>query len=116
MKKSIGCNIIITSLRSKVDKSLGVSFVTPELSSIEKVAMMDLQGINTNAIFTPLDEPTNGKIKITKDITTKTQAERIRAVLFVWWKQLGVEVPFDEFYRQETEKYIDEIKLKLVEV
>ncbi len=114
MKKAISCNVIITSLRAKVDGSLGISFVTPELSPKEKVAFMDLQNINCNAIFTPLDEPTNApEITVDKEIHTKSQAERLRAVLFILWKQSKLETTFDDFYKQETEKIIDGIKSKL---
>lgn len=113
MAKIITCEIIITSLRAKVDKSLGVSFVTPELSSKEKAEFMELQNLRVSALLTPIEGPTNKELKINKDIETKSQSERIRSVLYILWKQSKVETTFDDFYKSETEKIIDEIKSKL---
>ena len=46
--KTIQTQAVITSIRSKVDKSLGLSIETPELSTEEKVAFMNLQGLNVS--------------------------------------------------------------------
>jgi hypothetical protein len=44
---------------------------------------------------------------------TKSQAERIRSVLFVYWEQIKSPLAFKDFYDKETEKYIDHVKSKL---
>ena len=106
--KAIKLNAIITSLRSKVDGSLGLTMSTPELTVEEKAEFMRLQGQNLNVLVEPIDEPTE-LLKIDKDVDKKTQAQRVRAVLFVLWKQQG-SGEFRDFYYNETEKYINTIK------
>jgi hypothetical protein len=43
----------------------------------------------------------------------KSPAQRMRAVLFRWWEQLGKQGDFETFYRTKTDKIIDSIKEKL---
>jgi hypothetical protein len=87
--KTLQCDAIITGIRAKVDHSLGLSISTPELSSSEKALFMEMQGINTRMTIEPLDEKAEGIEKINKEINTKTQSQRLRAVIFIYWKQLG---------------------------
>ena len=56
-----------------------------------------------------------------KDIKTeggKSQSQRLRSVLFVYWKQLTEEnktkVSFESFYADKTENIIGMIKSKLI--
>lgn len=45
---------------------------------------------------------------------TKTPSARLRAVLFVFWKDVrGGKGNFNEFYRETIEKYIQNVKEKL---
>ena len=111
--KTIYTQAIITGVRSKVDRSLGISLSTPELSTQEKALFMELQGINSEITIKPLDEKPEGIEKIDKEVGSKTQSQRLRAVIFVLWEKEGKEGTFDNFYRNYTEKIIDWIKLKL---
>lgn len=111
--KAIQTNLIIGSIRSRRDKSLSFTAETPELTSDEKVAFMDMQGLNLKALFEPLDETVEEVIEVEKDIDQKSQATRIRSVLFLNWKQEGEPGEFRDFYREKTEKYIEYLKGKL---
>lgn len=111
--KTLQCDAIVTGIRAKVDHSLGLSISTPELSNNEKAMFMELQGINTRMTIEPLDEKAEGVEKIDKEVNTKTQSQRLRAVIFIYWKQLGEKETFEEFYRATTEKLINFIKGKL---
>lgn len=113
--KSIQTQAIITGIRSKVDRSLGLSLSTPELSTNEKALFMELQGLNIELTITPIDERNAGTEKIVKELETKTPSQRLRGVLFVQWKQTVDEkdMSFEEFYRVTMEKFIDHIKGKL---
>lgn len=111
--KAINTEAVITSIRSRRDKSLGLSMETPELTSSEKAEFMNLQGINLDVFFNPKDEPGAPELKIDKEVSTKTQSQRLRAVLFVLWKQEGEKDKFEDFYRDRMEKFIDWIKEKL---
>ena len=44
---------------------------------------------------------------------SKTPAQRLRAVLFVWWQQLGAEGDFEFYYREKMEMMINLVKGKL---
>jgi len=112
--KAIETQGIITGVRSKVDGSLGLSMSTPELTSEEKAAVMDLQGQNLVCTFVPLDEKNAPKMKVDKEIETKTPSNRLRNVLYVLWEQEGGKGDFDDFYKRQMEKVIDAYKGKLL--
>jgi len=111
--KAIETNLVITGIRAKVDGSIGISASTPELSPEEKVEFMKLQGVNLVALLNPLDEKDAPKYKIDKNIEQKTPSERLRGVLYIYWEQLGSKEDFNDFYRNNMEKFIDLIKGKL---
>jgi len=111
--KTIQSPIIITSIRSRKDGSLGFSAETPEYTVEEKVAFMTLQNQNVLATLKPTDYKEEEEIIVDKDVENKTQAQRIRSVLFLIWKQEGEQGDFSDFYKVKTEKYIDYLKGKL---
>lgn len=111
--KTIKLNAIITGIRSKVDRSLGLTIGTPELSVEEKAEIMRLQGVNSILTIKPMDTEPEGTMEIDTDLDTKSQSQRIRSVLFLNWKQEGEPRDFRDYYRSKTEKYIDFLKDKL---
>lgn len=113
--KSIQVQATITGIRAKVDRSLGLSISTPELSTNEKALFMELQGLNLDLVITPREELNVETEKIDKELETKSSSQRLRAVLFIYWKQLGEKETFEEFYRLHMNKLIDFIKGKLDE-
>ena len=113
-KTPIKLKAIITSVRSRTDKSLSLTICTPPLESKEKTPFMELQQEPLFVEITPQDNENAPPLVIDKDIETKSQAVRIRSVIYVWWKQTNQNnIEFDEFYKRETEKFIDSIKEKL---
>lgn len=113
MKYAIQTKAIITGLSSRKDGSLRLSMETPELSPDEKVAFMELQGINVDAYFKPLDFEVGEIKEVKNEMETKTPSQRLRAVLFLLWRQEGEQGTYDEFYRVKMEKILDHIKSKL---
>jgi hypothetical protein len=111
---SISLDIIINRINSHVDHSLGFSASTPELTTEEKVAFMELQGCNLKAVLTPIDEPNVPEVKVDKDLESKTPGQRLRAVLYVLWEQGKKEKEFEVFYKYNIERFIDLIKEKLL--
>ena len=75
---------------------------------------MNLQGINTIILITPLDEQPAEIIRVDKEVESKSQGQRIRAVLFLLWKQENEPGSFEEYYRDKTEKYIEFLKERLI--
>ena len=112
--KIIKTQAIITGIRSKVDRSLGLTIATPELSNPEKAEFMELQGIKTELTIEPLDEKVE-TYEVKKEMGSKTQGQRIRAIIYLLWKQDGEKGDLDTYYREKTEKYISFLKEKLEE-
>jgi hypothetical protein len=114
--KTIRTQAQITSLSSRADGSLRLSIITPELSSPEKVAVMELQNQLIVALLTPEEFQTEEMV-IDKDLDGKSPSNRLRNVLFVWWKKLQendkTKDDFSLWYRNKVESIIDSIKLKI---
>lgn len=107
--KSIEVNVVITGIRAKVDQSLGLTLVTPELTPEEKAEFMRLQGANLKALFTPLDFDAP-KYKVDKELDSKSPSTRLRNVLYVCWQQGGEVGEFNEYYLREMERFISSKK------
>lgn len=113
MPQAVKTHAYIKSISARLDKSLRLSVETPELSSKERGAVMDLQGINLDLLIKPLDSEPEGIIEIDKELEQLSSSQRFRKVLFLVWKQYGEEGDFNTFYRTEYEKIINHYKGKL---
>lgn len=116
--KAITLSAICSGFRTRKDKSLGFSVSTPELSTQEKVALMDLDGINVRLLIEPSDYEIKGKVEVKGELARKSQSERLRAVLFCLWKHLCEtnqlkDVSYEAFYHAEMDKMIEAIKAAL---
>lgn len=109
--KSIVLEAIITSIRSKVDRSIALNINTPELSKDEVALFFQLQGINVTLTITP--EEQEGTHIIKREVQIKTPSQRLRAVLFVLWKQKQVVTSFEDWYESEMEQFIESVKEQL---
>lgn len=86
---------------------------TPELSAAEKTVFMDWMNRDLTMLL-QLNEAWAGEMKEVKgEFDRKTPSQRLRAVMFVWWKQVESARTFDDFYLEHMEKMIDHIKSKL---
>lgn len=113
--RPIQTKAIITSIRAKVDGSLGFSGTTPELTTEEKVAFMELQNNELDCLFAPTNTPKAPKMVIDKDVNVKSDSERLYNVLYVYWEQNGrPDGDFQAFRSKQMNKFIDAIKEKLV--
>jgi hypothetical protein len=112
--KTIKMNIVITSLSSKRDGSAGLRVETPELNSQEFTTLRDIQNTNLLATLQPFDEPDAEVVSIDKDLNKKSPSVRLRNTLYVLWKQEGITIPFEEYYRTYIEQRIINIKKKLI--
>ena len=101
-------NGMIKTVRSKVDRSFGLSVSTGELKNSEGMAIMNLQMVNSDILVTPREDPGNSVIKVESEIGQKTKAERLRAVLFILYKHYGQkEETFQQYYDREMERIIE---------
>lgn len=103
----------IERISSRKDHSISFSVSTPELTSEQAAAFLGLHGSNCRMMIQPLEEEADAFIEVKAEHEAKTQSQRIRACIFVQWKQGGKKGDFDSFYNRETERIIDWLKKKL---
>lgn len=108
--KSISLKAVITGIRAKVDRSLGLTISTPELATKEKAMFMELQGVNCEMTVKPLEGKAENVV-IEKDVNQKSQSQRIKNILYLLWKQKpeGFE-EFTPYYKHKTDKIMDHYK------
>lgn len=111
--KAIRTEAQLTSFRSRADGSVGFNGVTPEMTSAEKVALFDLQGVLVEMLIYPKDSKDAEVIEVRKEMEGKTPCQRLRGVLFLLWKSTGEKEAFEMFYSQQMEKVIEWVKRKL---
>ena len=112
--KQIETDLIITSIRAKVDGSLSFTATTPELTAEEKVEVMKLQNVNLYCMLRPTDLVNAPSIKVDKEINQKTPSARLRNTLYVYWTQYNTGQDFEEFYKAEMERIIEGYKAGLI--
>jgi hypothetical protein len=116
--KAIVVNAIINSFSTRVDKSLGFRGVTPELTDAEAVALMGMRGINLRLLLEPCDYATDGKLEVKGVLDQKPASQRLRAVLYVQFRQLTaankIETQtFVAYYANVMNRLIEDIKSTL---
>jgi len=104
---------ILTRISFLKDGGVSLGFSTNELSDEEKVLLSKYYQKFGWLLFrenelTAEDIPTEDA-----DFEGKTPSKRLRAVLFVYWKQKGKEGDFEDFYRVKMNEFIEHIKTKL---
>lgn len=118
--KAIVMQCQFTRFSSRVDGSVGFAGCTPELTAIEKCALFDLQNKNTRVLIEPQDYVVESKVEVKGVLDSKPPSVRLRAVLFVLFSQLQkngqVDVSglsFNQFYAEQMERFINDIKRNL---
>ncbi len=102
----------------KADKSVSIQFVTDLEQSPEELMEMDrLVGSRGILYYSDRGELTQQEIDeldaVDIELEGKTQSQRLRAVMYVYFEQQGKNGDFKDFYKTYTEKIIQQIKDKL---
>lgn len=105
----------IKRIGTLADGGVSLSVHTQELSKKEKVEIMEFDNSFGWLLFAEnqLSEEDIPKEQLSAD-EEKSPSKRLRASLFVLWKQQGKEGDFEAFYRRNMEKAIESVKAKLV--
>lgn len=111
--KALRCPVILTSCSTRCDGSLGLRLATPELKPEEKTMFFELQNQNCLMVIEPDQLVLEPSHEVKGEFDTKTPGQRLRATLFVWWKQQNEPGEFEQFYARNMEKLIDLVKKKL---
>jgi hypothetical protein len=100
--------------RSRKDHSVVFSVETPELRPSESGTLIQLHGTASSLLITPHDTPDAELVEVkTERGIGKSPGTRLRAVLYIWWQQLGSDGIFNHFYDEQMEKLIGFVKSKL---
>lgn len=113
--QAIQFNGHLTRIGTRSDGSLGLTLETPEFTSEECLAVFSLRNIPCEVTLRPNDADAMPPKEIKGEFDKLTQSQRIRRILYVWYRELGEPGQFDAFYQSETNKYIESIKAKLPE-
>jgi len=108
---------ILGGVASRKDGSYSLKFETRELGK-DAAMLLSLMNSEGYLLFSPNDDLTEQDIpdeKADSMTGSKTQAQRLRATLYILWKQRGQNGSFETFYRSNMEKIIELIKEKLEE-
>jgi hypothetical protein len=116
--KAVKLPAIFSGVRSRKDRSYSLTFDSRELGGDDVAVLLGLQQSECWLIVAPspdrLDQVEIPKYRPDAGVNQKTPSERLRAVLFVYFEQLGRPGgDFDTFYRQRLEYLIDQYKAKL---
>lgn len=111
--KAVTCDVILMGASTKLDGSLALRLTTPELRPDEKLTFLELQGKNLKMLLQPVEGDAVELKEVKGELNEKTPAQRLRATLFVLWKQQNEAIDFEVFYRSKMEGIIEHIKAKL---
>jgi hypothetical protein len=111
--KAVTCPCILTGASTRSDGSLSLKFATPELAPDEKTAFFELLNLNLKILLQPADSQPAELKEVKGQFDKKTHSQRLRAVLYVFWKQCSEQGEFEEFYRRRMDELIEMFKKKL---
>ena len=104
----------VIGMNPRADRSWRIQFETRELNGEEVAVLADnFQGegwmlFKPNGTITEAEVPDGDA-----DSGVKSQSERLRAVIYILWKQQGGKGDFESFKRVYFEKLIEYVKSKL---
>jgi hypothetical protein len=107
---------IFNKITSLADRSYKLEFSTRELSGSDATVLMNLIHDEGWLLFSPNNDITEQDIPDEKpDAMTgrKTQAQRLRAVIYKIWESKGSNGSFETYYQSYMEKVIDQLKEKI---
>jgi hypothetical protein len=108
-------NAQIGTISTRSDGGIGFRISTGEIPAEHLALFFALKQQNIEVLITPLDrEEGDEAIEVTSEAEEKTISQRIRAALYVLYKQKGNELePFRDFYEHWQCKWLEHIKSKL---
>ena len=109
--------VMVDSLATKKDGSVKITLETQETTPQAMTSLFSLRQQLAWAVIAPelqdIEEADIPQEKPDPSIGTKTPAQRLRAVMYVFWEQKGKQGDFESFYRVQMEKVIETVKENL---
>jgi hypothetical protein len=99
----------------KVDRSVTLHFDTRELSGLEASILLDYRQTEGWLLFAPneLKEADIPDEKADSMTGQKTQAQRLRGVIYRLWEQSGSKGNSEDYYKSIMESLIEQLKERL---
>lgn len=107
---------IFSKVTSRADKSYKLEFETRELSGNDASILLGLLQQEGYLLYSPNNDIEEADIPDEKADTMtgrKTQAQRLRAVIYRIWESKGSNGSFETYYQSYMEKVIDQLKEKI---
>jgi len=111
--KAITCPVILDRVSTRSDGSLTLSFSTPELKPDEKLVFLEVAKQNLTMLLQPSEGVTAEMKEVRNQFETKTPSQRLRALLYIQWRQSSGQGEFEQFYQRRMESIMSEIKKQL---
>ncbi|MGE0023187.1 MAG: hypothetical protein AB7S70_06080 [Hyphomicrobium sp.] len=103
----------LLSFASKIGGAASIRFSASEISSDQYAELQRYLGSYGHLLFAEADIAEKDIPEDIPDDNQKKPSQRLRAVLFVFWKQQGSIGDFNVWYRSQMEKLIEHYKAKL---
>jgi hypothetical protein len=103
----------IGTVSSRTDGSIAFRVNTPELRASEAGAVMGWHGKACRVTILPDEGEPDEVLAVETERETKTPSQRLRAILYVTWKEEERKESFPSFYEKEMEKVIGHYKKRL---
>lgn len=108
----------LEGISTRVDKTIKVTLGTQEMDSKQAMALFEMRSKFIKVLFsdTAIEQKeveAVNSLELKDTSNTKSKSQRLRSAYFVWWQQIGLKIPFDEFYNGQMESQIELIKSKI---
>ncbi len=113
MSQPVEFNGHLTRISTRSDGSLGITLESGAMVPENKLTLFNFQNIPCLVTLKPNDADAMPPKELKGELSRKTISERLRAVIFVWYKQLGSPGEFSVFYESEGNKVINSYKARL---
>jgi hypothetical protein len=104
---------ILTRIAYLKDGGLSLGFATQELSDQDKIIASRFHQKFGHVLFAENEFKEEDIPKGDATDESKSPSQRLRAVLFIAWRQEGGLGDFEYYYRQQMEKFISSVKNRL---
>lgn len=111
--KAISSPVILTRVSTRADGSLSLSLATPELKPDEMLAFLEAQNKQCRLLLQPESDSPESLVDVKREFERKTPCQRLRAVIFIAWKQAKEPGEFEQWYGRRMEAYIEDVKQNL---
>jgi len=109
-KTTIQVPAVFSGFSSRSDGGASLRFATQELNEVDFSALKKMHNSFGYVLFRPNEWKESEIPKEDATDETKSPSQRLRAVLFIAWKQRGSRGMFEDYYRRNMEKIIDRVK------